>query len=112
MSTKWPCSGGATTADRTSVGGNVAGVTIPNEAGYQVPFAEAIRRKIGIPVVAVGLITSAYQAEAMLRREQTDIVALGREFLREPYWPSQAAATLGFDMDVPAQYQRAKWRSS
>lgn len=95
-----------------SSGGNVARVTIPNEAGYQVPFAEALRRETGVPVVAVGLITSAQHAEDILRSEQTDIVALGREFLREPYWPFAAAAALDVDIDLPRQYQRAKRQRS
>jgi 2,4-dienoyl-CoA reductase-like NADH-dependent reductase (Old Yellow Enzyme family) len=77
--------------------------------GYQVPFASSIRENAGIPVSAVGLITDAAQAEAILMTEQADQVMLARAFLRDPYWAHNAAKTLG-DPDackLPAQYARA-----
>jgi 2,4-dienoyl-CoA reductase-like NADH-dependent reductase (Old Yellow Enzyme family) len=90
-----------------SSGGNVAGAAIPLGPGYQVPFAEHIRRAAGIPTAAVGFITSPEQAEHILRTGQADLVVLARELLRDPYWPLRAARTLGHAPDVPPQYRRA-----
>mgnify|MGYP000520357362 CR=1 FL=1 len=77
--------------------------------GYQVPFAEAIRREAGIPTAAVGLITEPKQAEAILQNAQADLVLLAREMLRDPYWPRTAARSLGIDAKELAsqQYKRA-----
>jgi 2,4-dienoyl-CoA reductase-like NADH-dependent reductase (Old Yellow Enzyme family) len=90
-----------------SSGGNVPHAEIPIGPGYQVPFAERIRREAGIPTGAVGLITTARQADAILREGQADAVLLARELLRDPYWPLHAAQELGVAMDWPAQYLRA-----
>lgn len=76
--------------------------------GYQVPFAETLRRATGVPTAAVGLITSAELADAIVRNGRADIVALGREMLRSPYWPLEAARRLGYDVPWPPQYTRAK----
>lgn len=76
--------------------------------GYQAPFAEKIRREGGISTMAVGIITEAAQAERLIADGRADLVALGRELLRDPYWPIHAAAELGFDMEWPRQYLRAK----
>jgi 2,4-dienoyl-CoA reductase-like NADH-dependent reductase (Old Yellow Enzyme family) len=81
---------------------------IPVGPGYQVPFAERIRAEAGVATGAVGLITEAHQAEAILRAGQADLVFLAREFLRDPYWPLHAAAELGVDVTWPVQYERAK----
>ena len=78
--------------------------------GYQVPFAEAIRREVGIATGAVGLITQAKQAEQIIASGQADLVLLAREMLRDPYWPLHAAQELGVDLEWPAQYGRAKTR--
>jgi 2,4-dienoyl-CoA reductase-like NADH-dependent reductase (Old Yellow Enzyme family) len=75
--------------------------------GYQVPFAERVRRESGILTGAVGLITEAAQADAIVRQEQADIVLLAREFLRDPYWPLHAAKALGVQAEAPRQYSRA-----
>jgi 2,4-dienoyl-CoA reductase-like NADH-dependent reductase (Old Yellow Enzyme family) len=75
--------------------------------GYQVPFAERIRREAGIPTGAVGLITSAGQADAIVRSGQADMVLLAREFLRDPYFPLHAAKALGAEIKAPVQYSRA-----
>jgi 2,4-dienoyl-CoA reductase-like NADH-dependent reductase (Old Yellow Enzyme family) len=91
-----------------SSGGNVAKASIPNEPGYQVPFAEEIRRSAGIPTGAVGLITEPAQAENILCQEQADAIFLARELLRDPYWPLHAAHALGDNVNWPVQYQRAK----
>lgn len=76
--------------------------------GYQVPFAEMLRRGTGVPTAAVGLITSAELADAIIRNGRADIVALGRAMLRSPYWPLEAARRLGYDVPWPPQYARAK----
>ncbi len=76
--------------------------------GYQVPFAAQIRHEAEMPTMAVGLITEAEQAEAILAEGHADLIALARELLRSPYWPLNAAATLGVDLAWPDQYARAK----
>jgi 2,4-dienoyl-CoA reductase-like NADH-dependent reductase (Old Yellow Enzyme family) len=90
-----------------SSGGNVATATIPVGAGYQVPFAERIRRDAGILTAAVGMITSPMQAEQILRSGQADLIVMAREFLRDPYWPLHAAEELGKPISWPVQYLRA-----
>lgn len=70
-----------------SSGGAVPNAVIPAEPGYQVPFAEAIRHRAGIATAAVGLITDPHQAEGIIAGARADVVLLGRESLREPYWP-------------------------
>jgi 2,4-dienoyl-CoA reductase-like NADH-dependent reductase (Old Yellow Enzyme family) len=74
--------------------------------GYQVPFAERIRREAGIPTAAVGLITDAEQADAIVREGKADAVLIARASLRNPYWPIHAARQLGRDVVIPFQYQR------
>lgn len=90
-----------------SSGGNVHDATIPAGPGYQVPFAEAIR-KTGIMTGAVGLITSAEQSEAILSDEKADLIILGRELLRNPYFPLRAAKEQGVEITWPRQYTRGK----
>lgn len=90
-----------------SSGGNVSGVKIPLVPGYQVPFAERVRREAGIATGAVGLITDASQADQIIRSGQADLVLLAREMLRDPYWPLRAARELGQPVTWPAQYLRA-----
>ena len=91
-----------------SSGGLSARQQIALGPGYQVPFAERIRREAGIPTIAVGLITEPEQAEAILAAGQADLIALARQLLREPYWPLRAAQALGVDHAWPDQYARAK----
>jgi 2,4-dienoyl-CoA reductase-like NADH-dependent reductase (Old Yellow Enzyme family) len=69
----------------------------PVSYGYQVPYAETIRREAGIMSMAVGLIVHADQAEAILQAGQADLVALAREVLYNPNWPMDAAQKLGVD---------------
>ena len=76
--------------------------------GYQVPFAEHVRRETGIPVAAVGLITEPAQAEAIVSSGQADAVLLGRQLLREPRFPLRAAHELGAEIEWPPQYLRAR----
>jgi 2,4-dienoyl-CoA reductase-like NADH-dependent reductase (Old Yellow Enzyme family) len=90
-----------------SSGGNVPRAKIPVEAGYQVPFAETIRRDAGIATGAVGMITEPAQAERIINTGQADMVFLARESLRDPYWPRRAAQTLHVKIEPPVQYLRA-----
>ncbi len=91
-----------------SSGGNIHGVKIPVFDGYQVPFSEHIRKSANIPTGAVGLITTATQAEEILKNHQADLIFLGRELLRNPYFAVQSAFALGEDCAFPIQYSRAK----
>jgi 2,4-dienoyl-CoA reductase-like NADH-dependent reductase (Old Yellow Enzyme family) len=93
-----------------STGGNVPKATIPVGPGYQVPFAEQIRKGNGILTGAVGMITTAAQAESILEKGQADVVILAREFLRDPYFPLHAAYELREEIAWPIQYERAKPR--
>ncbi|MBD8659173.1 NADH:flavin oxidoreductase/NADH oxidase [Frigoribacterium sp. CFBP 8754] len=96
-----------------STGGLVAGVSIPVGLGYQVRFAEHVRRQADVETGAVGLIVSARQADEVISSGQADVVLMAREFLRDPHFPLRAAAELGVELDyVPAQYQRAPFRVS
>ncbi|MCW6508315.1 NADH:flavin oxidoreductase/NADH oxidase [Lichenifustis flavocetrariae] len=76
-------------------------------AGYQVPFAGRIKADVGLPTIAVGLITEPHQAEDIVAQGQADAVALARAVLYDPRWPWHAAAALGARVDAPKQY----WRS-
>ena len=78
--------------------------------GYQVPFARRIRQEAGIPTAAVGLITEAAQANAIVAEGDADLVLLARELLRNPHWPLLAASALGVDGVWPKQYERAQPR--
>jgi len=90
-----------------SSGGNVSNAKIPLGPGYQVPFAERIRRDAAVATGAVGLITRSDEADAIIRGGQADLVILARELLRDPYWPLRAARELGHEVSWPAQYLRA-----
>jgi len=90
-----------------SSGGNVPRAKIPVGPGYQTPFAERIRRETGMVTGAVGMITSAVQAEQIIANGQADAVIIAREFLRDPYWPLRAARELGQAITWPIQYLRA-----
>jgi 2,4-dienoyl-CoA reductase-like NADH-dependent reductase (Old Yellow Enzyme family) len=76
--------------------------------GYQVPFAAAIKAALSMPVIAVGLITAAAQAEQILADGYADAVALARGVLYDPRWPWHAAAALGGMVNVPPQYERSQ----
>ena len=90
-----------------SSGGAVPEQSIDIHPGYQVPFAEAIRREANIATIAVGLITEPRQAEEILLRGQADMVALARAMIFNPRWPWHAAIELGEEPDFPPQYERA-----
>ncbi len=94
-----------------SSGGNSTQQQIPAEPGYQVPFADGIRKAVsGMPVIAVGLITEPRQAEAIIESGQADAIALARAILYQPHWPWQAAAELGASVIAPPQYLRSEPR--
>jgi 2,4-dienoyl-CoA reductase-like NADH-dependent reductase (Old Yellow Enzyme family) len=83
---------------------------IPLQPGYQVPFAERIRRETGMPTIAVGLITEPEHAEKIISSGQADMVALARGMLYDPRWPWHAAAKLGAQVIAPNQYLRSQPR--
>lgn len=91
-----------------SSGGNAARPEVPLGPGYQTPFAERIRREVGIRTGAVGLITDPAQAAEIIHNGRADVVILARAMLRDPYWPLHAAYALGLDVAWPQQYHRAK----
>ncbi len=90
-----------------SSGGIAKGAQIPAGAGYQVPFADRIRREAGVATGAVGLITDAMQADEIIRNGHADAVLMARELLRDPYWPLHAAVRLHQKVTIPKQYLRA-----
>jgi 2,4-dienoyl-CoA reductase-like NADH-dependent reductase (Old Yellow Enzyme family) len=90
-----------------SSGGNDPRQQIPIGAGYQVAFADRIRRETGLATGAVGMITDPAQADQIIRTGQADVVLLARELLREPYWPLRAADQLHQPASWPVQYERA-----
>jgi 2,4-dienoyl-CoA reductase-like NADH-dependent reductase (Old Yellow Enzyme family) len=90
-----------------SSGALIPSVRMPVGPGYQVPFAERIRKEAHIATGAVGMITGAKQAEAIIADEQADMVLIARAILRDPYWPLHAARELGLDAPAPVQYARA-----
>lgn len=84
---------------------------MPVHPNYQVPFAERIRAETGLLTIAVGLITQAEQAEAIVATGQADMVALARAMLFDPRWPWHAAARLGAQVEAPKQYLRSQPRT-
>ena len=97
-------------AIHVSSGGLSPAQDIPLEPGYQVPFARRIKAEVGLPTIAVGLITEPRQAEAILAAGDADAVALARAMLYDPRWPWHAAAELGGHARAPNQYLRAQPR--
>jgi len=91
-----------------SSGGNINGVTIPLSPGYQVPLAEDVKKIAEIDTAAVGLITTAEQAEEILESGRADLIFLAREILRNPYFAVQSAWENDEDNFYPHQYLRAK----
>ena len=91
-----------------SSGGLHVDQKIDVHAGYQTPFAHAIKQAVKIPVIAVGLITEAMQAEGILQYEQADAIAIARAILYDPRWPWHAAAELGEKIDIAPQYLRCQ----
>lgn len=85
-------------------------VTAPIKAypGYQIPFSEVIKKETNLPTIGGGLITSPLMAEEILRNNRADFIFLGRELLRNPYWPLHAAKEVRDDISWPVQYERSK----
>jgi len=105
---KWLKAVGVDLIDCSS-GGNVPNAKIPVGPGYQIPFAEKLKKEANILTGGIGLITTAEQAEEIIKLEQADIVLLAREMLRDPYWALHAAKKLNVDLtDYPKQYLRSK----
>ena len=92
----------------TSSGGISPAQKIPLGPGYQVPLAQAIRGATSMPTMAVGLITDAKQADAIVASGDADLVSMARAMLWNPRWPWHAAAILGAQVHAPQQY----WRSA
>lgn len=106
---RWARDAGADLFD-ISTGGLISGVSIPVAPEYQVPFAAQIHREAGVPVNAVGLITTAQQAEDIVARGDADAIMMGRQMMREPHFAWRAAAELGVKLDYyPPQYRRARY---
>ncbi|MFS0643935.1 NADPH dehydrogenase NamA [Siminovitchia sp. 179-K 8D1 HS] len=101
---KWMKDEGVDLVDCSS--GAVVPAKIKPYPGYQVPFAEQIKKEADILTGAVGLITTGIQAEEILQNERADLIFLARALLRDPYWPRTAARELGYDLSPPAQYER------
>jgi 2,4-dienoyl-CoA reductase-like NADH-dependent reductase (Old Yellow Enzyme family) len=83
---------------------------IPVKPLYQVPFAEQIKKETGLATGAVGLITTAAEAEGILAAGKADLIIMARQLLRDPYFPLHAAIALNVDAPWPVQYERAKPR--
>lgn len=88
--------------------GGVVNTSIPLYPGYQLTFAETIKKNTGLPVIAGGLITKSKMAEEIIRNRRADFVFVGRELLRNPYWSLHASQKLGIDIPWPEQYERSK----
>jgi 2,4-dienoyl-CoA reductase-like NADH-dependent reductase (Old Yellow Enzyme family) len=97
-------------AIHVSSGGVSPQQAIPIVPAYQVPFAQRVKGEVGLPTIAVGLITEPEQAEAIVASGQADAVALARAMLYDPRWPWHAAAKLGARVTAPHQYWRSQPR--
>lgn len=87
--------------------GGLVSVPIKVYPGYQLHFSEIIKKECNIPTIAVGLITTIEQVEEILNNNSADLVALGRELLRNPYWVLNTARSQKINIDMPEQYKRA-----
>ena len=88
--------------------GGVVSAKISAYPGYQVGYAETVKNLTHLPVIAGGLITTSSQAEEILQKHKADLVFIGRELLRNPYWPLQSAKELKEDISWPRPYERSK----
>ena len=107
----WAREAGADLFDISS-GGLVTGVKIPTGPGYQVGYSKSTSQATNATVSAVGQITSAEQAEAILQSGQVDVIMAARQFLRDPYFPLRAAHELGVETEWPVQYERGRFPSA
>ena len=106
----WAREAGADLFDISS-GGLVTGVKIPTGPGYQVEYSKSTSMATNATVSAVGQITGAQQAEAILQSGQVDVIMAARQFLRDPYFPLRAAHELGVEIEWPVQYERGRFPS-
>lgn len=97
-------------AIHVSSGGVSPKQEIPLSEGYQVPFAARLKEEVGLPTIAVGLITEPAHAESILQQGEADAIALARGMLYNPRWPWHAAAELGAEIEGPHQYWRSQPR--
>ena len=97
-------------AVHVSSGGVSPQQTIKLGPGYQVPYAQRVKDAVGVPTIAVGLITEPEQAEAIIASGEADAVSLARAMLYDPRWPWHAAAKLGARVQAPPQYWRSQPR--
>jgi len=102
--TRWMKQDGVDLIDVSS--GAVAPARIKAFPGYQVPFSDTIKHGANIPTGAVGLILSPAQADEIIQNDRADLIFLGRELLRDPYWPRTAAKELNYEITPPKQYER------
>lgn len=102
--TRWMKQDGVDLIDVSS--GAVAPARIKAFPGYQVPFSDTIKHGADIPTGAVGLILSPAQADEIIQNDRADLIFLGRELLRDPYWPRTAAKELNYEITAPKQYER------
>ncbi|MBO1626749.1 NADPH dehydrogenase NamA [Bacillus arachidis] len=107
---KWMKEQGVDVIDCSS--GAVVPAQIDVYPGYQVKYANHIKKQARIATGAVGLITSGIQAEEILANNEADLIFIGRELLRNPYFPRTAANELGFELQEPHQYQRARGKTT
>ncbi|MFC9550034.1 NADPH dehydrogenase NamA [Rhodococcus sp. NPDC056960] len=109
---RWMKDQGVDLIDASS--GGIAAVKINSYPGYQLPAAELIRREVGIKTGAVGMIETARQAEEIVGNGRADIVLIGREMLKDPFWARTAADELRTPIDAPLQYTRygSAWQRS
>jgi 2,4-dienoyl-CoA reductase-like NADH-dependent reductase (Old Yellow Enzyme family) len=107
----WAYEAGADLFDISS-GGLVAGAKIPTGPGYQVPLSKSVHQASSAPTSAVGQITEAAQAEVILQSGEVEVVMMGRQLLRDPYFPLRAAHELGDEVSWPVQHERGKWPSA
>jgi 2,4-dienoyl-CoA reductase-like NADH-dependent reductase (Old Yellow Enzyme family) len=97
-------------AIHVTTGGVSPAQAIKIAPGYQVPYAQRVKSEVGLPTIAVGLITEPEQAEAIIVNNEADAVSLARAMLYDPRWPWHAAAKLGADVHAPKQYWRSQPR--
>jgi NADPH2 dehydrogenase len=90
-----------------SSGNIIPDARLSSAPGYNVPFAERVRRECGLPTRVVGLIAGAKQADDIVAQGKADMVALGRAFLDNPHWAWHAAQELGAEVARPPQYARS-----
>lgn len=103
----WARDAGADLFDISS--GGLVPARIETGPAYQLPYAEEIAERAGVPVCTVGMITTAEQAADIVRSGRVQAVMLARELIRDPHFPLRAAHELGVEVDWPPAYLRGRW---